>query len=50
MGETKLDKTRFQLSETAAAVEAPKGPGKLRGAVCQGVNQCKMFEQAVSVP
>src|SRR5438067_10721968 len=45
MGKTKLDKTRFHLSETSASVEAPKGTGKLKGAVCQGDSQCKMFEQ-----
>src|SRR5690349_6345020 len=49
-GETKIDKSKFELSEAAAAVSAPKGSGKLKGAVCQGENQCRMFEQAVSVP
>ncbi len=47
---TKIDKSKFQLSEGSATVEAPKGEGKLKGAVCQGDNQCKMFEQAVNVP
>lgn len=47
---TKIDKSKFQLSEGSASVEAPKGEGKLKGAVCQGDNQCKMFEQAVNIP
>ena len=50
IGGTKIDKSKFQLSEGSASVEAPKGDGKLKGAVCQGESQCKMFEQAVSVP
>ena len=50
VGDTKLDKSKFQLTEASASVEAPKGSGKLKGAVCQGENQCKMFEQAVSIP
>ena len=50
IGDTKLDKTKFKLTETSASVEAPKGAGKLKGAVCQGDSQCKMFEQAVSIP
>lgn len=50
IGGTKIDKSKFQLSETSASVEAPKGDGKLKGAVCQGDSQCKMFEQDVSVP
>ena len=50
IGETKLDKSKFQLSEQSATVSAPKGTGKLKGAVCQGDSQCKMFEQAVTIP
>jgi len=50
MGDTKIDKTKFELSERSASVAAPKGTGKLRGAVCQGDSQCLMFEQAVTVP
>ena len=50
IGGTKLDKSKFQLSEGSASVEAPKGEGKLKGAVCQGESQCKMFEQAVTIP
>lgn len=50
MGDTKIDKTKFALSEQSASVAAPKGSGKLRGAVCQGESQCRMFEQDVTVP
>lgn len=50
VGDTRLDKSKFRLAETAASVDAPKGDGKLKGAVCQGDKQCKMFEQAVSIP
>jgi hypothetical protein len=50
IGDTKIDKGKFQLSEGSASVEAPKGAGKLKGAVCQGESQCKMFEQAVTIP
>jgi hypothetical protein len=50
IGDAKLDKSKFKLSETSASIEAPKGSGKLKGAVCQGESQCKMFEHAVSIP
>src|SRR5580692_6880308 len=34
VGDTKLDKSKFSLDETTAKVDAPKGTGKLKGAVC----------------
>jgi len=49
VGETKLDNSKFKLSETSASVVAPKGEGKLRGGVCSG-DQCKTFEKVVSIP
>ncbi len=45
----KIDKAQFKLTEHAATVEAPKGTGKLRGAVCFGEAQCKPFETTVTV-
>lgn len=48
-GDKKIDKSQFKLSEHAATVEAPKGTGKLRGAVCYGEAQCKPFETTVTV-
>ncbi len=50
IGDTKLDKTHFTLSETSAIIsDAPSGPAKLKGAVCSG-EQCKTFEEDVTVP
>jgi hypothetical protein len=49
-GDTKLDKTHFNLSETSAVIsDAPSGPAKLKGAVCSG-DQCRTFEESVVVP
>src|SRR4051794_35597244 len=43
-GDAKLDKSKFALDEKSASVgSVPKGPAKLKGAVCQGVT-CKPFE------
>jgi hypothetical protein len=50
IGDTKLDKSHFTLSETTAVIsDAPSGPAKLKGAVCSG-DQCKTFEEDVTVP
>ena len=34
IGDTKLDKSKFSLEETKATIDAPRGTGKLKGAVC----------------
>jgi hypothetical protein len=50
IGDVKLDKTHFALTETAAIIkDAPSGPAKLKGAVCSG-DQCRTFEEDVVVP
>jgi hypothetical protein len=49
IGDTKLDKTKFTLKEKTASVDAPKGAGKLKGAVCSK-DQCHVLEKAVTVP
>ncbi len=49
VGESKISHGRFTLSERSAAVEAPKGAGKLKGGVCNG-DQCRMFNVPVTVP
>ena len=49
VGDTKLDKTKFSLDEKTATVSgAPKGAGKLKGAVCSK-DQCHPFEKDVTV-
>jgi hypothetical protein len=49
MGDTKLDKSRFSLDErTATLKDAPKGTGKLKGAVCSK-DQCHTFEKDVTI-
>jgi len=48
IGETKLDKSKFTLSNDSATVEAPKGVGKLKGGVCNG-DQCLRLEKAVTI-
>src|SRR4051794_33877220 len=41
VGDTKLDKSKFAISEKSAVLkDAPKGKGTLKGAVCSG-NECK---------
>jgi len=48
-GDQKLDKSKFAFTETSATLNgAPKGAGKLKGAVCSG-DQCKPFEKDVTV-
>ena len=49
IGEKKLDKSKFVLSEASATILAPKGPAKVRGGVCNG-DQCMRLEKAVDVP
>ena len=48
IGDTKIDKSKFSLEETTAKVDAPKGSGKLKGAVCSK-DQCHTFEKDVSI-
>ncbi len=49
IGDAKLDKTKFKLAETTATLaDAPKGTGKLKGAVCSA-DACHTFEKDVTV-
>jgi hypothetical protein len=49
VGETKLDKTKFAMTNTHASLaDAPKGTGTLKGGVCSG-NECKTFEKQVTL-
>jgi hypothetical protein len=49
IGDTKIDKAKFNLAETTATVsDPPKGAGKLKGAVCSK-DQCHTFEKDVTV-
>jgi hypothetical protein len=49
IGDVKVDKSKFTLSEKTASVsDAPKGTGKLRGAVCSK-DACKMLEKEVTI-
>ena len=47
--EGKPIKEKFELSERAATISAPKGPAKIHGGVCNG-DQCRMFVKEVDVP
>jgi hypothetical protein len=48
-GETRLDKSKFKLTEKTAEVEdVPPGVGRLRGAVCSR-DSCHTFEREVTV-
>jgi hypothetical protein len=50
VGETKLDKTKFTLTEKDATVtNAPAGAGKVKGAVCSH-DSCHMIEREVVIP
>ena len=50
VGETKLDKTKFKLTEKDATVSnAPAGAGKLKGAVCSH-DSCHTLEREVTIP
>lgn len=49
IGDTKLDKSKFALSEKTATVSnAPKGTGKLKGAVCSK-DACHTLEKDVTI-
>ncbi|MGH7440522.1 MAG: hypothetical protein ACRENE_32940 [Polyangiaceae bacterium] len=49
VGDVKLDKTKFVLSEKSASVTgAPKGKGVLKGAVCSK-DQCHKVEKEVTI-
>jgi hypothetical protein len=43
-----IGESKFSLEETSAKVDAPKGAGKLKGAVCSK-EQCYTFEKEVSI-
>jgi hypothetical protein len=50
MGDVKLDKTKFALSEKVAEVrDVPAGDAKLRGAVCSK-DACHTLEREIHVP
>jgi hypothetical protein len=50
IGDTKLDKTKFSLTEKAATVtNAPAGVGKVKGAVCSH-DACHTLEKDVTIP
>ena len=50
VGDTKLDKTKFTLTEKDATVtNAPAGAGKVKGAVCSH-DSCHMLEREVVIP
>jgi hypothetical protein len=50
VGDTKLDKTKFSLTEKAATVaNAPAGVGKVKGAVCSK-DSCHTIEREVTIP
>jgi hypothetical protein len=50
VGDTKLDRTKFTLTEKDATVSnAPSGEGKLKGAVCSH-DSCHMLEREVTIP
>ena len=49
IGDVKVDKSKFALTEkTATLADAPKGTGRLRGAVCSK-DVCKMLEKEITV-
>jgi hypothetical protein len=50
VGDAKLDKTKFTLTEKDATVtNAPAGTGKIKGAVCSH-DSCHTLEKEVSIP
>jgi hypothetical protein len=50
VGDTKLDKTKFNLTEKVATVtNAPSGVGKVKGAVCSR-DSCHTLEREITVP
>jgi hypothetical protein len=49
IGDVKLDKSKFALTEkTATVADAPKGTGKLKGAVCSK-DVCKTVEKEITI-
>ena len=49
VGDTKLDKSKFNLAETTATLAgAPKGSGTLKGAVCSA-DQCHSFQKELTI-
>jgi hypothetical protein len=49
VGDVKLDKAKFSLSEkTASVTGAPKGAGTLKGAVCSK-DQCMRIEKQITI-
>jgi hypothetical protein len=50
VGDAKLDRTRFTLTEKEATVrDVPSGPGKLKGAVCSH-DSCHTLERELTIP
>ncbi len=50
VGDTKLDKTKFNLTEKVATVtNAPAGAGKVKGAVCSH-DACHTLEKEITIP
>jgi hypothetical protein len=50
MGDTKLDKSKFTLTERAAEIhDVPAGQGRLRGAVCSH-DTCHTLDREVRIP
>jgi hypothetical protein len=50
VGDARLDKTKFTLTEKEASVsDAPAGTGKVRGAVCSH-EACHTLEKEVTIP
>ena len=50
VGDTKLDKTKFTLTEKNATVaNVPSGEGKVKGAVCSH-DSCHTLEKSIVVP
>ena len=48
-GDTKLDKSKFNLAETTATLTgAPKGSATLKGAVCSA-DQCHSFQKELTI-
>ena len=49
IGDVKVDRSKFTLTEkTATVTDAPKGTGKIKGAVCSK-DVCKMLEKDITV-
>jgi hypothetical protein len=49
VGDAKLDKSKFAMSETQASLaDAPKGAAVLKGGICAG-NECRTFEKQLTL-